>query len=223
MSQIHLSKTRFSYTPVVALLCIATTLISGCANPTAEQKGAATGAGLGALAGVLLGDSRQSAAVGAAVGALGGYVWSKNMEEKRLAMEKATAGTGVVVTQTPDNQLKLNIPSDISFDSGRYNIKPNLQPVLDQFAQGLNSQPNTEVRIVGHTDNTGSDAVNNPLSVNRAQSARDYLVSKGVDSRRVTTEGHGSKQPIADNATEVGRAKNRRIEIYLAERQAAKP
>jgi outer membrane protein OmpA-like peptidoglycan-associated protein len=178
------------------------------------------GAGIGALAGVLLGDSRQSAAVGAAVGALGGYVWSKNMEEKKQAMEKATVGTGVVVSQTADNQLKLNIPSDISFDTGRYNIKPNLQPVLDQFAQGLNSQPNTEVRIVGHTDNTGSDAVNNPLSVNRAQSARDYLASKGVDARRISTEGHGSKQPVADNSSEAGRAKNRRIEIYLAERQA---
>lgn len=206
----------------VLALCAVTTLITGCANATKEQQGAGIGAGMGALAGVLLGDSRQSAAIGAAVGALGGYVWSKNMEEKRQAMEKATAGTGVVVSQTADNQLKLNIPSDISFDSGRYNIKPNLQPVLDQFAQGLNGQPNTEVRIVGHTDSTGTDAVNQPLSVNRAQSARDYLVVKGVDARRIATEGHGAKQPLADNATEAGRAKNRRIEIFLAERQSAK-
>ena len=213
---------KTKYTPVVLSLCVVSALIAGCAHPTSEQKGTATGAGLGALAGVLLGDSRQSAAIGAAVGALGGYVWSKNMEDKKQAMEKATAGTGVVVTQTQDNQLKLNIPSDISFDSGRYNIKPNLQPVLDQFAQGLNSQLNTEVRIVGHTDSTGSDAVNNPLSVNRAESARDYLVSRGVDGRRIAIEGHGAKQPLADNTTEVGRAKNRRIEIYLAERQAGK-
>jgi outer membrane protein OmpA-like peptidoglycan-associated protein len=213
---------KTKYTPVVLSLCVVSALMAGCAHPTSEQKGTATGAGLGALAGVLLGDSRQSAAIGAAMGALGGYVWSKNMEEKKQAMEKATAGTGVAVTQTPDNQLKLNIPSDISFDSGRYNIKPNLQPVLDQFAQGLNNQVNTEVRIVGHTDSTGSDAVNNPLSVNRAESARDYLVSRGVDLRRIAIEGHGSKQPLADNTTEVGRAKNRRIEIYLAERQAAK-
>jgi hypothetical protein len=210
------------FIPLVTSLCVVTTLIGGCANATKEQQGAAMGAGIGALAGVLLGDNRQSAAIGAAVGALGGYVWSKNMEEKKLAMEKATAGTGVVVTQTPDNQLKLNIPSDISFDSGRYNIKPNLQPVLDQFAQGLNGQPLTEVRIVGHTDSTGTDAVNQPLSMNRAQSARDYLVVKGVDARRIATEGHGAKQPISDNATDAGRAKNRRNEIFLAERQPAK-
>jgi outer membrane protein OmpA-like peptidoglycan-associated protein len=144
------------------------------------------------------------------------------MEDKRIALEKSTAGTGVMVSKTADNQLKLNIPSDISFDSGRYNIKSNLQPVLDQFAQGLNGQPNTEVRIVGHTDSTGSDAVNQPLSVNRAQSARDYLVAKGVDARRITTQGLGARQPLADNGTEAGRAKNRRIEIFLAERQPAK-
>ena len=134
------------------------------------------------------------------------------------AMEQATAGTGVAVTQTADNQLKLSIPSDISFDSGRSDIKPNLQPILNQFAQGLNNQPNTEVRIVGHTDSTGSDAINNPLSVNRAASARDYLVSRGVDARRIQIDGRGSREPIADNATDAGRAKNRRIEIYLAER-----
>ena len=211
-------QTRYALTPVVALLCAASTLIAGCANPTAEQKGTATGAGLGALAGVLLGDSRQSAAVGAAVGALGGYVWSKNMEEKRQAMEKATAGTGVVVTQTPDNQLKLSIPNDISFDTGRAVIKPNLRPILDQFAQGLSQQQSMEVRIVGHTDSTGSDAINNPLSVNRAQSARDYLVSRGVSTSRIAIDGRGSREPIADNSTDSGRARNRRIDIFLAER-----
>jgi len=214
------NKSKFN--SLVALCCVATTLITACASATKEQQGTAMGAGIGALAGVLLGDSRQSAAVGAAVGALGGYVWSKNMEDKKQAMEKATAGTGVVVRQTPDNQLKLNIPSDISFDSGHYNIKANLQPVLNQFALGLNSQPNTEVRIVGHTDSTGNDAVNQPLSVNRAQSTRDYLAAKGVDAHRISTEGHGAKQPIADNANDAGRAKNRRIEIYLAERTSAK-
>ncbi len=136
-------------------------------------------------------------------------------------MEKATAGTGVAVTQTADNQLKPNIPSDISFDTGRADIKPNLRPILDQFAQGLASQPNTEIRIVGHTDSTGSDSINNPLSVNRAASARDYLVARGVDGRRIQIDGRGSYEPIADNNTDAGRAKNRRIEIYLAERAAA--
>jgi outer membrane protein OmpA-like peptidoglycan-associated protein len=75
-----------------------------------------------------------------------------------------------------------------------------------------------EVRIVGHTDSTGSDAINNPLSVNRAQSARDYLVARGVNSSRISIDGRGSREPVADNGTESGRARNRRIDIFLAER-----
>jgi outer membrane protein OmpA-like peptidoglycan-associated protein len=143
------------------------------------------------------------------------------MAQKKAAMEQATAGTGVGVTQTADNQLKLNIPSDISFDTGRSDIKSNLRPVLDQFAQGLSDQPNTEIRIVGHTDSTGSDSINNPLSVNRASSARDYLVSRGVDAHRIQIDGRGSREPIADNNSDAGRAANRRIEIFLAERATA--
>ena len=202
-------------------LTLAAALLSGCANMTDAQRSAAIGGGLGALAGAALGDSKGAAAVGAGVGALGGYIWSTQMAQKKAAMEQATAGTGVAVTQTADNQLKLNIPSDISFDTGQYAIKPNLRPILDQFAQGLSSQPNTEIRIIGHTDITGTDTINNPLSVNRAASARDYLVGRGVDSRRIQIDGRGSREPIADNSSESGRAKNRRIEIFLAERSSA--
>lgn len=197
-------------------------LVSGCANMTDTQRSAAIGAGVGALAGAAIGDSRQATLVGAGVGALGGYIWSNQMAQKKAAMEQATAGTGVAVTQTSDNQLKLNIPSDISFDTGRSDIKPNLRPILDQFAQGLSSQPNTEIRIIGHTDSTGSDSINDPLSVNRAASARDYLVARGVDGRRIQIDGRGSHAPIADNNTERGRAQNRRIEIFLAERSVAR-
>ncbi|TXT40442.1 MAG: OmpA/MotB [Comamonadaceae bacterium] len=196
--------------------------VSGCADMSDAQRSAALGAGVGALAGVAIGDSGKSAALGAGVGALGGYIWSTQMAKKKAAMEQATAGTGVAVTQTADNQLKLNIPSDISFDTGRANIKPNLHPILDQFAQGLSGQPTIEVRIVGHTDSTGSDAINNPLSVNRAASARDYLVSRGVNSQRIQIDGRGSYEPMADNNTESGRARNRRIEIFLAERAVAR-
>ncbi len=91
-------------------------------------------------------------------------------------------------------------------------------PILDQFAQGLNQQTAMEVRIVGHTDSTGSDAINLPLSVQRAQSARDYLVSRGVAASRISIDGRGAREPIADNSTEAGRARNRRIDIFLAER-----
>ena len=202
-------------------LSAAMVFVSGCANMTETQRNTAIGAGVGGLAGAAIGKNGQSTAIGAGIGALGGYIWTTQMAQKKAAMEQATAGTGVGVTQTADNQLKLNIPSDISFDTGRSDIKSNLRPVLDQFAQGLSDQPNTEIRIVGHTDSTGSDSVNNPLSVNRAASARDYLVSRGVDAHRIRIDGRGSREPIADNNTDAGRAANRRIEIFLAERATA--
>lgn len=196
-------------------------LATGCADMSPTQKGTAVGAGVGAVAGAAIGGNTKGAAIGGAVGALGGYVWSRHMQDKKAAMERATAGTGVAVTQTPDNQLKLNIPSDISFDTGRADIKPNLRPILDQFASGLSQQPSMEVRIIGHTDNTGSDAVNDPLSMQRAASARDYLAARGVDARRILVNGRGEREPVADNSTEAGRAKNRRVEIFLAERPVA--
>lgn len=192
--------------------------LTGCETMTAEQRGAATGAAIGAVAGQVVGGNTRGTVIGAALGSLGGYVWSRQMEDKKRQMEQATAGTGTVVTQTADNQLKLSIPNDISFATGKHDIQPRLMPILDQFAQGLNQQPSMEVRIIGHTDNTGSDAINNPLSVHRAQSARDYLVGRGVATQRMSIDGRGSREPIADNSTETGRARNRRIDIFLAER-----
>lgn len=184
-----------------AASCATVLLLTACATATPEQKGAGTGALMGAVAGQLWGHNTQSSAIGAGLGALGGYIGSKSMEDKKRTMEQATLGTGAVVSQTSDNQLKLSIPSDISFDSGRADIRPNLRPILDPFAQGLGQQPSMEVRIVGHTDNIGSDAFNLPLSFQRAQSARDYLASRGVSSSRISIDGRGEREPIADNGT----------------------
>ena len=210
---------------LVALLAGAV-LVSGCANMSEGQKsgtgkgaaiGAATGAVLGAITGSGTKGAVRGAAVGAAAGALGGYVWSSRMEEQRRQMEASTRGTGIEVTQTADNQLKLNIPSDISFDSGRADIKPNFRAVLDSFAQGLLNNPQARVRVVGHTDNVGSDALNDPLSINRAASVRNYLVSRGVASGVVSIDGRGEREPIASNETAEGRARNRRVEIFMGE------
>jgi outer membrane protein OmpA-like peptidoglycan-associated protein len=208
---------------LVLSLSAAALILGGCAdmNMSKTQRDSAIGAGVGAVAGAMIGGGAKGAVIGGALGGAGGYVWSKHMADKKAAMESATQGTGVAVTQTADNQLKLEIPSDISFDTGRADIKPNLRPILDQFASGLANQPNTEVRIVGHTDNVGSDAVNNPLSLQRAQSARDYLASRGVNAGRMMIEGRGEREPIATNATADGRARNRRVEIFLAERAVA--
>ena len=198
--------------------------LSGCADMTETQRGTAQGAGIGAVAGAVLGaatggsrGAATGAVLGGAVGAGGGYVWSKRMQDQKIAMERATAGTGVAVSQTTDNRLKLDIPSDVSFDVGRAAIKPNFAPVLTHFATSLNQNPITSVTVIGHTDSTGSDAINNPLSFDRANSARDYLVARGVAAQRIATDGRGAREPIADNSTQQGRGKNRRVEIYVAE------
>jgi outer membrane protein OmpA-like peptidoglycan-associated protein len=214
-------------TLLIASACSAALLISGCAGMDQTQSDTAKGAGIGAIAGAVLGNvtaggnkSRSTstgAIIGAAAGAAGGYLWSKKMQEQKAAMEQATQGTGVAVTQTPDNQLKLEIPSDISFDTGRSDVKGNFAPVLDKFATGLNGHQATTVKIVGHTDSQGSDALNDPLSVNRASSTKSYLVSKGVAPQRIETVGRGEREPIADNNSVDGRAKNRRVEIFIAE------
>ena len=163
------------------------------------------------------GKAGTGALIGGALGAVAGNLWSKRMEDRRNAMEQATRGTNVEVTRTEDNQLKLNIPNDISFDTGSAAIKPQLRTVLDPFANSLRDDPAARLMIVGHTDNTGSAAINNPLSVERAQSVRDYLVTRGVAAPRIDTAGRADREPIADNASEAGRAKNRRVEIFLRE------
>ena len=198
--------------------------LSGCANMSETQQGTAKGAGIGALAGAVLGAATSGskgaatgAVLGGALGAGGGYIWSKKMQDQKVAMERATAGTGIAVSQTADNRLKLDIPSDVSFDVGRSAIKSNFAPVLTNFATSLNQNPITSVTVIGHTDNTGSDATNNPLSVDRANAARDYLVGRGVAAQRIATDGRGEREPIADNSTTQGRSKNRRVEIYVAE------
>ncbi|WP_028310049.1 OmpA family protein [Derxia gummosa] len=221
---------RFLQRSTLALATVAV-LATGCANMNETQSNTAKGAGAGAAAGAAIGaltagghtgrSAVTGAAVGAGVGALGAYIWSNRMEQQRQSMQRATEGTGVAVTKTADNQLKLDIPSDISFETGRADIEPDFRRVLDQFATGLRQNPTATVRVIGHTDSTGSDAINDPLSLNRANSVRDYLIDRGANGANIATSGRGSHEPIASNTTEAGRARNRRVEIFMGEQQAA--
>lgn len=197
-------------------------LLTGCENMSERQKGTATGAGVGAVGGAVIsaatgGKAGTGAVIGGAVGAIAGNLWSKRQEDRRKQLEQASQGTGVDVTRTPDNQLKLNVPNDVSFDTGSAAIKPQLRGVLDSFAGSLQGDPTAEVTIVGHTDSTGNAAINNPLSLERAQSVRDYLTARGVSGSRVQTAGRGDREPVASNSSESGRAQNRRVEIFIRE------
>jgi outer membrane protein OmpA-like peptidoglycan-associated protein len=209
-------------TTAVAAVAAAAVFMTGCENMSTTQKGTAAGAGIGAAAGAVIskgtgGKAGTGAVVGGAIGAVAGNIWSKRQEERKQQMEQATRGTGIDVTRTADNQLKLNIPSDASFDVNSSAVKPVLGNVLGSFAGSLQNDPNSRLTIIGHTDSTGSPAINNPLSVDRAQSVRDYLAARGVSVNRMDAVGRGEREPIADNNSESGRAQNRRVEIYVRE------
>ena len=215
---------------VTASAVLTAVTLGGCESMDDQQRRTATGAGVGAAAGAAIGaignDSNRGrgaaagAAIGAAVGAVGGYVWNKRMESQQKQIQQATQGTGVEVTRTADNRLQIVIPGDIAFDSGQAVIKPNFRTSLDNFAQSLQQNPSSTVTIIGHTDSTGSPSVNEPLSLQRADATRDYLVSRGVASNRFSIDGRGSREPVASNDTEAGRARNRRVEIFLGDRDA---
>lgn len=215
------------YKLTIALLAL-TMAVAGCANMSSTQQGTATGAGIGAGLGGIIGAATAGggagravggAAIGGALGAVLGNVWSTRMEDQKRVMEQATRGTGVQVTQTADNRLKLEVPSDISFDVGRADIRPEFRAVLDKFAMTLNENPTSIVTIIGHTDNTGSDVVNDPLSMQRAAHTRDYLTTRGVSPGRFHIDGRGSHEPLVANTNDVNRARNRRVEIFVAEPQ----
>jgi outer membrane protein OmpA-like peptidoglycan-associated protein len=215
---------------LTASAVLATFTLGACETMDDQQRRTATGAGAGAAAGAAIGaignDSNRGrgaaagAAIGAAVGALGGYVWNKRMESQQKQIQQQTQGTGVEVNRTADNRLQVVIPGDIAFDSGQAAIRPNFRSALDNFAQSLQQNPSSSVTIIGHTDSTGSPAMNEPLSLQRADATRDYLASRGVASNRFSIDGRGSREPIASNDTEAGRARNRRVEIFLGDRDA---
>ena len=203
-----------------AALIVALASAAGCSSMSEREQGTAKGAGAGAVAGALIGavtggNAGRGAVIGGAVGAVAGNLWSKRMDDKREALARASQGTGVEVARTEDNRLKLNVPSDVSFDSGRPDSKPQMRPVLDDIGRKLD--PNLRVTLVGHTDSTGIDAINDRLSRERALAVRDYLSARGVAPSRLSVAGRGSHEPVASNDSESGRAANRRVEIFLSE------
>src|SRR5262252_8768137 len=153
--------TRISCAARSTTLALAVVGLVACQSMTERQRNTAAGAGVGAATGAAVGaatggNAAAGAVVGGAVGAVAGNLWTRHLEAKRA-----------------DMQLKVSVPSDFSFDPGSAQIKPQMRPVLDQLAQGLD--PRTRLTIVGHTDSAGSAELNNRLSLDRAVNVRDYL------------------------------------------------
>ena len=183
------------------------------------SKAAIGGVG-GAAAGLLLGDllggrnDRTEKIVGAGIGAIAGAGIGAYMDAQERKLRAQTAGTDVQVIRNGDNLL-LNMPAGVTFATNQSAIQPQFRTTLDQVAQTLTSYEKTYIDVYGHTDSTGNDGINLPLSRDRARSVADYLSSRGVQSARVATQGFGASQPVADNSTEAGKQANRRVEIKI--------
>jgi outer membrane protein OmpA-like peptidoglycan-associated protein len=184
-----------------------------------STKGALGGL-VGAVAGYFGGDiiggrrDRTAKAIGAGVGAVAGAAIGTYMDRQEAELRRKTEGTGVVVEREGD-ELLLTMPSGITFPINSAQIQPQFYSVLDQVAQTLATYPSTLIDVYGHTDPSGGDAINVPLSRNRAESVANYLTQRGVNRARIATQGFGSSQPIADNGTESGRQQNRRVELRV--------
>ena len=182
------------------------------------SKGAIIGALAGVAAGLLSGDDaterRQRALVGAGVGGLAGAAIGPYQDRQEAALRQQTAGTGVDVVRQGNN-ITLNMPSGITFDFDKSNLKPEFYPVLDNVARTLQEYNQTVIEVAGHTDSVGSDAYNQKLSEQRANAVSSYLQGRGLNRERFIVVGAGESRPIASNDTEAGRAQNRRVEITL--------
>jgi outer membrane protein OmpA-like peptidoglycan-associated protein len=174
--------------------------------------GAALGAGIGAIIGGGKG-AAWGAGIGAVVGGTAGTVIGNKMDKQKKELEKIN---GAQVESINDGQaIKVTFESGILFATNSSTLNSASQNALSSFAASLIGNPDTDVKIYGHTDSSGSDAINQPLSEKRAQSVYNFLVSKGVAGTRIASQGFGSSQPVADNSTAAGKAQNRRVEVYI--------
>ena len=201
--------------PVVVL--IAALILSGCASMNKTQKGAvigtAAGAGVGTVIGKASGNTALGAIIGAAVGGTTGAIIGRKMDKQAEEIKKTVpdatverVGEGIVVEFSSNVLFRLN-KSDLSNDA-----KIN----LDKLVTVLNTYPDTNIEIQGHTDNSGSEKYNQTLSEKRAGTVSKYLISKSILSQRVTTKGFGETVPDYDNSTDEGRTQNRRVEFLIS-------
>jgi outer membrane protein OmpA-like peptidoglycan-associated protein len=208
---------------VVILTLCAGIVMAGCSNMAKGTAiGAAGGAVLGAVVGKLAGNTAVGAAVGTAVGAGTGALIGKRMDKVKA---QAQAVQNAQVEQVTDanglQAVKVTFDSGILFATNSSTLTASSKNALNQFAGVLKNNTDCDIAIYGHTDNTGNDAINNPLSVKRAQAVETYLKSQGVSAAQIkTVDGQGSTNPVADNSTAEGRKQNRRVEVYMYASQA---
>jgi outer membrane protein OmpA-like peptidoglycan-associated protein len=213
---------RSTARPAIALVALAQlTALAGCATvkqalDTDKERGAAIGVTAGAVAGGLIGRANGSTAkgaiLGAVVGGAAGAIIGHQMDQRAKTLQQnipnarvERVGEGILVT----------FASGLLYDFNSDAVKPTAQDNLRTLAENLNKYPDTRLLVVGHTDSVGTDAYNQQLSLRRAQAAAAYLEAQGVPAARVQVEGKGEAEPVAPNATDAGRAQNRRVEVAI--------
>lgn len=200
--------------------CTTTNPYTGQSQLSNTAGGGLIGAGGGAIAGAIVGaavggDPRVGALIGAGVGGLSGAAIGSYMDQQEAELRAQLQGTGVSVTRVGD-QVILNMPSNITFATDQSTVQPQFNQTLVSVALVLKKFDKTIVDVYGHTDSTGSAQHNLELSQRRAVSVATILSSQGIDQRRFYIEGKGASSPIASNATEAGKAQNRRVEIQIS-------
>ena len=204
---------------IVAGLCAALVLV-GC-NMSNTAKGTVIGAGGGAAVGAIIGKIAGNTAVGAAIGGVvgagtGAIIGHKMDKAKKEAEAVKNAQVETITDANGLEAVKVTFDSGILFATNKADLNAESKTSLQQFATVLKDNSDCDIAIFGHTDNTGTDAINNPLSQKRAESVSKYLKSQGVASSQIKTiAGQGSTNPVADNSTADGRKQNRRVEVYM--------
>jgi len=199
--------------------CQTTDPYTGEKKTTSATIGALIGAGAGAAIGMISGGDakqrRQRALIGAGVGALSGGAVGAYMDKQENELRAQMRDSGVTVTRKGEDII-LNMPGNITFRTGSADLNAQFFKVLDGVASVARKYDKTIIEIAGHTDNVGGAEFNKQLSQRRANAVAQYLMSRGVAESRIMTAAGGEDHPIASNATEQGRAANRRVEVTLA-------
>ena len=211
-------KNKFIMTLALSLIVVSCTTTNPETGKTQASKttiGAGAGAADGAVLGQIIGKDTKGTVIGTAAGAAVGAVIGNVFDKQEAKLREDLKGTGVEVTRTAEGEIKLVAPENVTFATNSSTISSRFTNTLDSIASVLKEYPDSNITVSGHTDSTGNDAINNPLSVNRANSVANYLKQEGIASSRITAVGYGSKQPVASNSTSDGRAQNRRVEIKI--------
>ncbi len=207
---------------IVAATMIFATTLSSCGLSNALKGGGigtAVGAAIGAGIGKVAGNTGLGAAIGGVVGGTAGTLIGVKMDKQKKELEESIKNAKIESINN-GQAIKVTFDSGLLFTTGSATLSPASRDALQAFSESSNRNALTQIKIVGHTDNTGSDRVNNPLSVNRAKSVYNYLKDLGIAAERMSFSGVGSSEPVASNQTASGRKENRRVEVYILPSEA---